>query len=76
MEELVRYLVSLLVDEPDQIEVTCRQSGNRYVYLVRVAPGDIGKVIGRQGRTAGALRELVEAAGLKRDLHATMDILS
>lgn len=76
MDELVRYLISILVDEPEQVQVTCRQSGDSAVYLVQVAPGDVGKVIGRQGRTANSLRHLVEAAGQRHGIRATLDIVS
>ena len=76
MEELVRYLVSLLVEEPDKIEIRTRTAGLTKVYQVYVAQGDLGKVIGRRGRTAGALRLVVEAASRKFDERATVDIVS
>ena len=76
MEELVHYLVALLVDEPEQIEIRRRQAGPATVFEVYVAPGDLGKVIGRQGRTANALRAVVEAAGRKQQRKATVDIMS
>lgn len=76
MEELVRYLVSLLVDEPDKIEVRIKTVGSLRVYQVYVAPSDLGKVIGRRGRTAGALRTVVEAASRRFNEKATVDIVS
>ena len=76
MEELVRYLVSLLVDDPDAVKVEPRVSGVTTVYEVYVASADLGKVIGRRGRTASALRAVVEAAGRKRQEKATVDIIS
>jgi predicted RNA-binding protein YlqC (UPF0109 family) len=76
MEEFVRYLVSLLVDEPDKIEIRTRMAGQTKVYQVYVAQPDLGKVIGRRGRTAGALRSVVEAASRKFDERATVDIVS
>ncbi len=76
MEEFVRYLVSLLVDEPDKIEIRSRTAGQTKVYQVYVAQSDLGKVIGRRGRTAGALRLVVEAASRKFNERATVDIIS
>ncbi len=76
MEEFVRYLVSLLVEEPDKIEIRPRTAGQTKVYQVFVAQRDLGKVIGRRGRTAGALRLVVEAASRKFDERATVDIIS
>ena len=76
MEEFVRYLISLLVEEPDQIEIRVRTAGQTKVYMVYVAQSDLGKVIGRRGRTAGALRLVVEAASRKFDERATVDIVS
>lgn len=76
MEEFVRYLVSLLVDEPDKIEIRSRMAGQTKIYQVYVAQSDLGKVIGRRGRTAGALRLVVEAAGRKFNERATVDIIS
>lgn len=76
MEELVRYLVSLLVDEPDKIEIRIKPVGSLKVYQVYVAPSDLGKVIGRRGRTAGALRTVVEAASRRFNEKATVDIVS
>ncbi|HEY3396813.1 MAG TPA: KH domain-containing protein [Armatimonadota bacterium] len=76
MEELVRYLVSLLVDQPDQIEIEPKTVGVTKVYQVYVASGELGKVIGRRGRTANALRSVVEAAGRKRGEKSTVDIVS
>ena len=76
MEEFVRYLVSLLVEEPDKIEIRPRIAGQTKIYQVFVAPSDLGKVIGRRGRTAGALRLVVEAASRKFNERATVDIVS
>ena len=76
MDEFVRYLVSLLVENPDQIEIRPRMAGQTKIYQVFVAPGDLGKVIGRRGRTAGALRAVVEAASRKFNERATVDIVS
>ena len=61
-EELTR-LIGLLVDEPDQVDVRDERDRNGIRFDVRVAPQDLGKVIGRQGRTAWALRTLLDVRG-------------
>jgi uncharacterized protein len=76
MEELVRYLVNLLVDQPDEIDVRSTSAGYGKVYEVYVAQEDLGKVIGRHGRTANALRSVVEAAARKRGEKASVEIVS
>jgi uncharacterized protein len=76
MEELVRYLVSLLVDVPEEVNVQTRTTGTTKVYEVYVAPEDLGKVIGRHGRTANALRSIAEAAAHKRGEKASVEIVS
>ncbi len=64
-DELTR-LIKLLVDEPDEVEVFEEPDGDEIVFFVEVAEEDLGKVIGRQGRTARALRSLL-AARAERD---------
>ena len=76
MEELVRYLVGLLVDVPEEVNIQSRTTGTTKVYEVYVASEDLGKVIGRHGRTANALRSVVEAAARKRGEKASVDIVS
>ena len=76
MEELVTYLARALVDEPEAVQVTAVDRAGMTVYQVAVAPGDVGKIIGRHGRTAGALRALVNAAAKKKRVRATVDIIS
>ena len=53
MKELLTYIAQSLVDQPDQVTVTERESGGETVYELHVAPGDMGKVIGRQGKMPG-----------------------
>ena len=73
MKELVEFLVQELVDEPDavSIEETFDERGPRY--RVRVASEDMGKVIGRGGRTAKAIRTLVRAAAMRQGTHVAVD---
>lgn len=62
-ETLVRYLVTALVDDPDSVEVTREDSDETTTLTVAVAPDDVGKVIGRQGRIIKAIRVLARATG-------------
>ncbi len=76
MQELVEYLVEAIVDEPEAVRVTAMDREGMTVYQVEVAASDLGKVIGRHGRTADALRTIVSAAAKKQEQRATVDILS
>lgn len=75
MEAVLETLVCALVDNPDQVEVREEERRHGTVYLrVTVAPGDLGKVIGRHGRIANAIRTVVNAAAAREDLRAVVDI--
>lgn len=76
MRELVEYMVRALVDNPEQVEVGEIEGESVVVYEVSVAEEDLGKVIGKSGRIANALRTVVKAAALKREKKATVEILS
>jgi len=65
VKELVEVLVRSLVDQPDQVAVTSKETARSLVLEVRVAPADMGKVIGRQGRVARAIRTVVKAAAVR-----------
>jgi predicted RNA-binding protein YlqC (UPF0109 family) len=75
MKDLVSYVATSLVDEPGAVRVREVPSGRETRIEVRVAENDIGKIIGRQGRTARALRTLLLAAGRKKHRHFTLEIL-
>lgn len=75
MQSLVEYLVKALVDEPDQVNITEVAADEATTYEVRVAPGDLGKVIGKQGRTARSIRTILGAAGMKLNRRFTLEIL-
>jgi predicted RNA-binding protein YlqC (UPF0109 family) len=75
MQDLVSYLAKALVDYPDQVEVTVVHEERAVVFELLVAPGDLGKVIGRDGRTARALRTVLSAASAKLDRRAVLEIL-
>ena len=67
MKELLTYVAQNLVDHPDQVSVTQHESDGETVLELRVAPEDMGKVIGRQGRIAKEIRTLNRSACLRRD---------
>ncbi len=75
MKEMIEYIVRALVDHPDQVKVN-ELAGERHVmYEVSVAEGDQGKVIGKDGRTAKAIRAIVDAAAKKLGKRAEFEIL-
>jgi uncharacterized protein len=75
MKELIEFLAKSLVDEPDEVEIRTRNRDQATVIELMVAPNDLGKVIGRQGRTARAMRTLLAAAGNKQRRRYILDIL-
>jgi uncharacterized protein len=76
MRDLIEYVARGLVDHPDEVEVReVDGDGGGLVLELRVAPGDLGKVIGRQGRTARALRVLLSAAATKTQRKVSLEIL-
>ena len=75
MKELVEVIAKALVDDPDSVAVSERQDGRTTVIEVRVADSDMGKVIGKQGRIAKAIRAVVKAAAAKEDKKAVVDII-
>ena len=75
MRELVAEIAKALVDSPDEVSVR-EVSGEQVTVLeLRVAPTDLGKVIGKQGRTARSIRTLLGAAGMKLNRRFTLEIL-
>jgi predicted RNA-binding protein YlqC (UPF0109 family) len=76
MQELVEYIVKNIVDEPDAVEVVEREGQRTVVLELRVASRDRGKVIGKQGRIAAALRAILKAAAMKDKKNVTLDILT
>ena len=75
MEELVEYLARGLVDEPDEVRVVRAERDGNVVLELHVAPDDVGKVIGRQGRIARALRTIVRASGARSNERALLEIV-
>ncbi len=75
MKDLVEYLAKALVDEPEQVNVTEVQGERVTVIELRVAQTDLGKVIGKQGRTARALRTILNANATKLHKRAVLEIV-
>jgi predicted RNA-binding protein YlqC (UPF0109 family) len=75
MKELVELIAKALVDHPDEVNVKEVERDQKTVVELRVAPGDLGKVIGRQGRTARAIRTILAAAGTKLKKRFVLEIL-
>lgn len=75
MKELVEFLAQELVDDPAAVRVTESYDERGVRYQLQVAPEDMGKVIGRSGRTARAIRLVVQAAARKQGAAATVDIV-
>lgn len=75
MKELVETLVKALVKNPDAVSVTVVEKGRLEIYQVHVAPEDMGKVIGRKGRIANAIRTVVKAGALRENRRVAVDII-
>ena len=75
MKDLVEYIAKSIVSEPDQVQVTEDDLDERVIINLEVAPDDKGKVIGRQGRVAQAIRLLVRVAAVKEGTRATLEIV-
>lgn len=75
MKELVEVIAKSLVDSPEEVVVTEKSSEKSLVIELKVAPSDMGKVIGKQGRIAKAIRAVVKAAASKEDRKVVVDIL-
>jgi predicted RNA-binding protein YlqC (UPF0109 family) len=75
MNELIGFIAQQLVDYPDEVKVNLVESSNTSVFELRVAKEDVGKVIGRSGRTAQAIRHLLSAVSAKERKRAILEIL-
>ncbi|NPD25225.1 KH domain-containing protein [Corallococcus exiguus] len=75
MEPLLTYLAKALVDQPDQVTLRVSEADGGRLYELKVAPEDVGKVIGRDGRTVNALRTLINAAAQKQGQKVRLEIL-
>lgn len=75
MKELLTYIVQNLVSNPDSIAITESAQGDEIVYELRVAPEDMGRVIGRHGRIAKEIRTLMKATGNRENKKVSVEIL-
>ena len=75
MKEFVEFIAKHLVDEPEEVEVTEVEGERVTVYELRVGDGDLGKVIGKRGQTAKAIRTLLSASAAKMGKRAVLEIL-
>ena len=75
MKELVDVIAKALVDHPEEVSVNEKKEGRTTVLELHVADGDMGKVIGKQGRIAKAIRSVVKAAAAKEDKRVVVDIV-
>ena len=76
MTELIQVIAMALVDHPDEVVVTETETEKTIVVELRVAPEDMGKVIGKQGRIAKSIRTLVKAAATKDDKKVVVEIVN
>ncbi len=75
MRELVEYIAKSLVDKPEDVRVTEREEENAFIIEITVAPEDMGKVIGKQGRIAKAIRTVVKAATVRSSKKYIVEIV-
>ena len=74
MEELVKYIVTNLVDNGDEVKIDTNREGDEINIIVTVAPDDIGKVIGKNGRIAQSIRAIVKAVSAKEKIRYNVKI--
>ncbi|MBE6969638.1 MAG: KH domain-containing protein [Ruminococcaceae bacterium] len=75
MKDLLTYIVRSLVDKPEEVSINEREQNGETVYEVRVADGDMGKVIGRQGRVVKEIRVLMKAVAQRRGMKVSVEVL-
>ena len=75
MQELITHIAESLVDQPEDVKVSKSVSDDTVTLELTVASGDLGKVIGKQGRTARAMRSILSATAAKENLRSRLDIV-
>ena len=75
LKELIEYIVKALVDNPEKVEVKEIAGQKSSIYELKVGEGDLGKVIGKEGRTAKAIRTIITAAAMKQGKRTVLEIL-
>jgi predicted RNA-binding protein YlqC (UPF0109 family) len=76
MKEFLEYVAQHLVDQPELVKIETEDKQEGFVLKIQVGPGDVGKIIGKDGRTAGALRTLLRAVGAKQGKRALLEIVA
>lgn len=75
MKEFVEYVAKHLVDQPDNVVIETEEVGEKIVFKLKVATNDVGKLIGRKGKTASAFRVLLRAVAAKEGKRAVLEIV-
>ena len=75
MKELIEYIAKAIVDKPEEVRVTEETTEDGVVLKLQVAPEDTGKVIGKEGRIAKAMRTLLRVAAIRKGTRATLEII-
>ncbi len=75
LKELIEYIAKSLVDHPDLVSVKEIPGEKTVIYELKVGEGDLGKIIGREGRTAKAIRTIIAAAAMKKGKRAVLEII-
>ena len=75
MEALIDYIARSLVDDPEQVEIYNYQRGSKVIYELTVAKEDMGRIIGKRGRVASAMRVLLRVAAAREGKHASLEII-
>ena len=75
LKELIEYIVKALVDNPEKVEVKEIAGERSIIYELKVGEGDLGKVIGKEGRTAKAIRTIITAAAMKQGKRTVLEII-
>ncbi|HEY80324.1 MAG TPA: KH domain-containing protein [Anaerolineae bacterium] len=74
MQDVIEFIARSLVEEPDRVQVDAHRVGSTLYVDVTAAPGDVGRLIGRKGRTAQAIRAVAKAAAAREGLRIVVDI--
>ena len=75
MQELIEYIAKALVDHPEEVRVKAIESGDRVRLELSVAPGDMGRIIGKSGKVANAIRAMLRVAAERDGRQATLDVV-
>jgi predicted RNA-binding protein YlqC (UPF0109 family) len=75
MREFLEFIAKHLVDKPEDVKITMEDRSDRVIFRLQVGQGDVGKIIGRRGRTANAMRVLLSAVAAKEGKRAVLEIL-